>query len=76
METLTNIAAVALTAIYGIAGAAIVAHQDRIGLVILMAVVNLAIGFVLYPFLEAIASVVAWIIATGIVLWLVGVLFG
>ncbi|MBQ3194704.1 MAG: hypothetical protein IJO21_07480 [Oscillospiraceae bacterium] len=76
MDTLTYIVAVALAAVYGIAGVLAVVWQERISFVLVAAAVALVIGVLLYPYLQAIATVIAWIIAIALLIWLLGVFFG
>lgn len=76
MDTLTYIVAVALAAVYGIAGVLAVVWQERISFVLVAAAVALVIGVLLYPYLQTIATVIAWIIAIALLIWLLGVFFG
>lgn len=76
MDTLTYIVAVALAAVYGIAGVLSVVWQERISFVLVAADVALVVGVLLYPYLQAIATVIAWIIAIALLIWLLSVFFG
>ena len=76
MDKLTYLVCVALTAVYGIAGVLLVICQGKVSRVIAAAAVSLLIGVFLYPFLNTIATVIAWIIVIGLVLWILSILFG
>ena len=76
MDTLINIVSVVLVAAYGCAGVLFVICQDRIWQVLAVAGGCLLTGILLYPFLYTIASVIAWIIAIALALYVLSVFFG